>query len=267
MRVSIITDVLNAKDTIEETILSVLEQNYPEIEYIIVDGASCDGTLEIIRRYQDRISKIISEKDRNHFEAMNKGLKVASGEVIGFLHADDVFAHSDVVTKIVSAFKMSGADCVWADLVYVSNKNPERVIRYWKSSPYRAGAFRLGWMPAHPTFFVRKWVYEKYGYFNLDLPISADYELMLRFLHKHNISGYYIPEMLVKMRLGGLSNRSFKNFFQKSMEDYRAWKINRLHIGWEVIILKMLIKLPQFLPIFVHLVGGTKNKLENLSTS
>jgi len=246
MKVSIITDVLNAKDTIEQAIQSVLNQTYSNIEYIIVDGRSADGTVKIIKTYRDRLAAFISEPDNNHFEAMNKGLRLATGEVIGFLHADDVFASNQIIEKIAAAFAHRRVDCLWGDLVYVSNKNPEKVIRFWRSCNYRHGLFKRGWMPPHPTFFVCKSVYEQYGCFNTDLPISADYELMLRFLHKHRISFCYLPEVLVRMRLGGLSNKSFKNIMQKSMEDYRAWGVNGLAVGIHTIMMKNLSKIPQF---------------------
>jgi len=245
MKVSIITDVLNAKDTIGDAIRSVLTQTYKNIEYLVVDGRSTDGTIEVINKYQDRIAKIVSEPDGNHFEAMNKGLTLATGDIIAYLHADDVFASEKVIEKVISVFERTDVDCVWGDLVYVSSKNPNRVVRYWKSCAYRDNLFALGWMPPHPTFFVKKSVYEKYGYFKTNLPISADYELMLRFLHKHNISGYYLPEVLVRMRTGGLSNKSIRNIIQKSIEDYRAWKTNDEGCAIITIAMKNIQKVPQ----------------------
>lgn len=246
MLISIITDVLNAKDTIEDVIQSILCQTYKNIEYIVVDGKSTDGTVEIINKYRDRISEFISEPDNNHFEAMNKGLKLATGDVVGFLHADDYFATDEVIEMVARIFKERDIDCLWGDLVYVSSRNPKKVIRYWKSCNYSDNLFKKGWMPAHPTFFVKRWVYEKYGYFNTDLEISADYEMMLRFLHKYNISSYYLPEVLVKMRTGGLSNKNLKNMFKKSIEDYKAWKLNELDGGIYIIIMKNILKLHQF---------------------
>lgn len=246
MKISIITDVLNARDTIEQAILSVISQTYPDIEYIVVDGASRDGTLEIINKYKHKISQLISEPDRGHFEAMNKGIKIASGDIIGFLHADDFFINDKVIENIANTFKKNNIDCLWSDLLYVNKNNTDKIIRYWKSSSYRKGLFKKGWMPPHPTFFVKKWVYEKYGYFNNDLGVAGDYELMLRFLHKHKINGYYIPQVLVKMRLGGLSNRSLKHIVKKTRQDLQAWKLNDLKGALAAVFLKNISKILQF---------------------
>ena len=246
MKLSIITTVLNAENTIEDTILSVLGQTYTEIEYIVVDGKSIDGTTNIVNRHRHRISEFISEHDCGYAEAMNKGLRMATGDVVGFLHADDIYATDKVITQVAKVFEERDVDCLWGDLVYVSKKNPEKVVRYWRSCEYRNYLFKSGWMPPHPTFFAKKTVYERYGYFNTDLRISADYEMMLRLLHRHKISSYYLPEILVRMRLGGLSNRSLKNMFQKSTEDYRAWHINELKASVPTVVAKNISKIPQF---------------------
>ena len=246
MIVSIITVCFNSADTIEDTIKSVLSQDYKDIEYIVVDGGSRDATLEILTKYRSRISKYISEPDNGVYDAMNKGLKLATGEVVGFLHGDDFYATKEVIEKVVRVFKQNKIDCLWGDLVYVNKENTEKIIRYWKSGRYRKNLFKSGWMPAHPTFFVKRCIYEKYGYFNTDFRIAADYEIMLRFLHKFNISNYYIPKVLVKMRVGGLSNRSLKNVVRKSIEDYKAWKTNNLSGGIYAIIMKNISKIPQF---------------------
>ncbi len=246
MRVSLITGVLNAKDTIGDTIESIVHQSYPAIEYIVIDGGSKDGTIEIVNRYKNKIAAFISEPDNGHFEAMNKGLKMATGEIVGFLHADDFLVDGQVIAKVVAAFKATGADCVWGDLVYVDRRDPRKVVRYWRAGEYKKGLFTQGWMPPHPAFFVRRAVYEKYGDFNTRLRISSDYEIMLRFLHKHQISSFYLPEVLVRMRVGGISNRSLKNLMRKSMEDYRAWKLNGLKGGMHIIFLKNISKIPQF---------------------
>jgi len=189
---------------------------------------------------------LISEPDKGHFEAMNKGLKKASGDIIGFLHADDFFIDNRVVEKVASAFEQNNIDCLWSDLVYVDKNNTDRIIRYWKSSPYQKGLFKKGWMPPHPTFFVKKWVYEKYGYFNNDLGVAGDYELMLRFLHKYEITGYYVPQVLVKMRLGGLSNKSLKHIIKKTSQDLQAWKLNDLKGALAAVFLKNISKILQF---------------------
>jgi len=246
MKVTLITNVLNAEKTIEESIISVTDQTHKDIEYIVVDGVSKDRTLKVIDKHMDKISKFISEPDKNLYDAMNKGIKLASGEIIGFLHADNFFVSNDVIEKVSKIFEEKKVDAVWGDLIYVDKENPQKIIRYWKSSLYREGLFHKGWMPPHPSFFVKKAIYEKYGYFNTDFEISADYEVMLRFLHKHKISTAYLPEILVKMRLGGLSNRNFGNIIKKSREDLKAWKVNRLKGGINTLFLKNISKIPQF---------------------
>jgi len=246
MKVSIITAVLNGKDTIENAIRSILTQKYKDIEHIIIDGSSTDGTLEVIGRCKHRIAKILSEPDKGIYDALNKGISLSIGEIIGVLHADDFYAHDEVLKTIIDVFEKENVDSCYGDLQYVHKNDPNKVIRHWKSSEYRHGKFKSGWMPPHPTFFVRRWVYEKYGYFNTDFRIAADYELMLRFLEKHRISTYYIPEVLIKMRLGGASNKSLRNMWVKSSEDYKAWRVNNLSGGVYTIFLKNISKIPQF---------------------
>ncbi len=246
MIVSIITAVLNNKELIEYCIKSVINQTYQNIEYIIIDGGSTDGTIEVMKRYEDKITKWISEPDKGIYDALNKGIKLASGEIIGFLHADDVYANDEVIEKVANVFIKYNVDSCYGDLQYVDKNNTDKIIRYWKSQPYRDGLFRKGWMPPHPTFFVKREVYEKYGFFNTDFKIAADYELMLRFFEKHKITTYYIPEVLIKMRLGGVSNRSLTNLITKTTEDYRAWKVNSLKRSFYTIPFKNLSKIPQF---------------------
>jgi len=171
---------------------------------------------------------------------------LSTGDVVGFLHSDDFYANDRVIEKVADVFMKYNVDSCYGDLLYVDKNNTDKIIRYWKSQPYRDGLFKKGWMPPHPTFFVKKEVYEKYGYFNTDFKIASDYELMLRFLHKYKISTYYIPEVLIKMRLGGASNRSLRNLIIKTAEDYRAWKVNSLNKSLYTIPLKNLSKIPQF---------------------
>jgi glycosyltransferase involved in cell wall biosynthesis len=217
------------------------------MEHLVVDGGSNDGTLDIIRAYDGRISKWISEPDKGIYDAMNKGIRLSSGDVIGFLQSDDVYAHERVVENVVEAFRRFEVDSVYGDLQYVHKRDLNKVVRNWKASVYREGRFKSGWMPPHPTFFVKRMVYDRFGYFNTNFRIAADYELMLRFLEKHKISTHYIPEVLVKMRVGGASNGSVKNMLVKSYEDYRAWKVNGLKRSFFTIPLKNLSKVPQFL--------------------
>lgn len=246
MKISIITAVKNGAATIESCIRSVLAQTYEEIEYIIIDGGSGDGTLEIIAKYKDKIAKVISGPDNGIYYALNKGIKSASGDIIGILHSDDFYAHNRIIENVADVFKRENVDSCFGDLQYVSEKNPAKIIRYWKASPYAFEKFKYGWMLPHPTFFIKKLVYEKFGCFNTDFKIAADYELMLRLLVKSGTSTYYIPEVIVKMRMGGLSNRNLINLFIKSYEDYKAWKVNNLKSNFSIILLKNLIKIPQF---------------------
>jgi len=246
LKVSVITAVFNGAKTIQDCIKSVSGQIYPNIEHIIIDGGSTDGTLEVIKRYTEKRVNIVSEPDNGIYDALNKGIRQASGEVIGLLYSDDFYAHDRVIEKVADIFMKYNIDSCYGDLQYVDKNNPDKVIRYWKSSQYRHGKFKYGWMPPHSTFFVKKEIYNKYGYFNTNFKIAADYELMLRFLEKHKISTYYTPEVFIKMRIGGTSNRNIKNLIIKSNEDYRAWKVNNLNGGFYTILLKNLSKIPQF---------------------
>ena len=247
MKISIITAALNNKETIEQTITSISSQVYKSFEHIIIDGGSTDGTLDVIKN-NGNLAKLVSEPDRGMYDALNKGINVSSGDVIGFLNGDDFYAHDQVLKMIRDVCEQQNVDSCYGDLQYVWNHNTNKVIRYWKSSPYAQGKFKHGWMPPHPTFFVKREIYEKYGQFNTDFQIAADYELMVRFLEKYRISTSYIPEVLIRMRVGGMSNRSLKNLFIKSYEDYKAWKVNNLDGGLFTIFLKNICKIPQFFP-------------------
>jgi len=246
MKISIITVVYNNKDTIKDAIESVLNQTYENIEYIIIDGASTDGTVEIIKSYGNKIDKFISEKDNGIYDAMNKGIKLATGDIVGMLNSDDFYASSDMIKKMVKEFKEKKVDSVYGDLVYVNAENTDKIVRYWKSKPFKEGLFKKGWHPAHPTFFIKKEIYDKYGVFNLDFKIAADYELMLRFLGKYKISSSYIPEIFVKMRTGGESNQSIKNIIIANIESYKAWKLNGLKINPIRMFAKPLSKVLQY---------------------
>ena len=246
MKVSIITATFNNHSTLEECLKSIHSQSYRDIEHIVVDGGSTDGTLDILRKHEDRISILVSEPDKGIYYALNKGIALATGDIIGFLHADDFFANDTVVERVVLEMVKDHADSCYGDLEYVSRKDTEKVIRYWRSCPYEDGLFMKGWMPPHPTLFIKKHIYEEYGYFNTDFKIAADYELILRFFAENKVSTRYIPEVLVKMRTGGASNRSLKNIIFKTIEDYRACKINGLSCPFRVVLLKNLSKTPQF---------------------
>jgi glycosyltransferase len=246
MKVSIITAVLNNRDTLEDCIASVLNQNYTDLEYIIIDGGSTDGSLEIIKKYEGRISKWFSEPDDGIYFALNRGIRLATGDIVAFLHADDFYAGNNSIETVVSRMMEQNVDSCYGDLLFVRRNNFEKIIRYWKSCPYEEGLFQKGWMPPHPTFFVRKEVYDKYGLFNTDFKIAADYELMLRFLEINKITTHYIPSVLIKMRARGASNRNLINIVRKTAEDYRAWKVNNQALPFNTILYKNFSKIPQF---------------------
>jgi len=248
MKVSIITITYNSAETIEDTIQSVLSQDYKDVEYIIVDGASKDSTLEIIDRYKYSISKFVSERDKGIYDAMNKGVAMATGDVIGILNSDDFYADTHVISDIVKTIQQSNSDGCYADLVYVDRIETNKVIRSWKSGEYRHGDFLRGWMPPHPTFFVKRSVYEAHGNYSLQLRSAADYELMLRFIHKHGIRLSYLPRVITKMRAGGQSNVTIKNRWKANKEDRLAWKMNGLQPGFLTLVRKPLSKLLQYLP-------------------
>jgi len=246
LKISIITACLNNASTIESTIKSVLEQDYPNIEYIIIDGASTDGTIDIISKYKDKLSAFTSEKDKGIYDALNKGLAKATGDIVGFLHADDFYPKTTILSTIINTFINPNCDCVYGDLQYVDRQYPDKVIRNWKSEPYYEGIFLKGFMPPHPTFFTKRKWYQEYGNYNTSFTIAADYELMLRMLHKHKLKAHYIPEVLVKMRVGGESNKSLSNRIKANMEDRKAWKINSLRPGMFTLIRKPLGKINQY---------------------
>jgi glycosyltransferase len=246
MKVSIITVCYNSQETIEDTLLSIQKQDYKDIEYIVVDGASSDGTLAIIDRFSDLVDHVISEPDDGMYDALNKGIAKATGEVVAILNADDMYEHDRVISSVVKAFIQSGADCIYGDLVYVLRDEIDRVTRYWISGKYQDGSFKKGWMPPHPSFFIKREMYALHGVFDTRLKISADYELMLRMMHKHKISSHYIPEVLVRMRTGGISNEHVKSRVTANQEDRLAWKYNDLKPGWLTFVLKPVRKLGQF---------------------
>jgi glycosyltransferase involved in cell wall biosynthesis len=245
LKVSIITATYNSSTTVGHTLSSVNEQDFPNIEHIIVDGQSKDETLNIVSGFP-HVTTTISEKDDGIYDAMNKGISMAKGEIIGILNSDDFYAERDVVSQVVKVFMETGCDAVYGDLVYVDKDNVDKVIRYWKAGPYKADAFMWGWMPPHPTLFVSREVYEKYGLFNLDLNTAADYELMLRFIHKNKIRLSYIPRLLVRMRAGGASNNTIVSRLRANRADRAAWTINGLKPYWFTLYLKPIRKLSQF---------------------
>lgn len=247
MKVSIITVSYNSERTIEKTIQSVISQDYNTIEYIIIDGKSTDNTIEICKKYANKISIIISEKDNGIYDAMNKGIALASGDIIGILNSDDWYANDHVISDVVNEILKTKADALYGDLIYVNEKNLTKAKRYWKSGKFKKNKFKFGWMPPHPTVFIKKVLYEKFGTFNLTLKSAADYELMLRFFFKNNIIPCYLPKVITIMRLGGKSNATISNRVKANQEDRIAWKINNLKPNLFTLSLKPIRKIPQFL--------------------
>lgn len=246
LKISLITVCYNSEETILETLRSVMEQDYPALEYILVDGGSSDGTLGLVRPYLGRIAHFVSEPDHGIYDAINKGIRLATGDVVGLLHADDTFGAADVLSKIAETFEHSQADCVYGDLVYVSRGRSEQVVRYWKSGQYRPSRLRFGWMPPHPTFYTRRVYFEKFGVYDSYYRIAADYDLMLRFLGRFSLRAVYLPKVLVRMKTGGASNRSFKQLIIKYKEDLKALKSNEIG-GIFSLILKNVSKIYQFI--------------------
>lgn len=240
MKISIITVVYNNAHVIKNAIDSVLNQTYDNIEYIIIDGKSTDGTVEIIQSYGDKINTFISEPDCGIYDAMNKGIKLATGDVVGILNSDDWYSSHDVIENIIKIFEHKKVESVFADLVYVRPANLEKVVRYYDSSYFSPNKFAYGWMPAHPTFFCKRELYEIYGYFRTDYKIAADFELLVRFLATHQTRYFYFQHPIVTMRLGGVST-SFKSLYINSIEQLRACKDN----GIQTNILKILSKYPR----------------------
>ncbi len=247
MKVSIITIAFNSADTIEDTIKSVAGQDYPNIEYIVIDGASKDDTPKIIEKYNEAIDYSVSESDKGIYDAMNKGVRAATGDIIGILNSDDFYADQKVISDVVRAFKATpDAQALYADLVYVNREDISKVVRYWEAGAYKREKFRKGWMPPHPTFFVRREQYEQLGLYSLELKSAADYELMLRFLYKHESKCIYLPRVITRMRLGGESNVTVKNRIRANKEDRRAWTMNGLKPAWYTLTLKPISKIGQF---------------------
>lgn len=247
MKVSIITVCYNAQDTIEETIQSVINQTYPDIEYIIVDGKSSDATVRIAKKYLGKgVSHVFSEKDEGIYDGMNKGINWATGELIGIINADDFYVDNEVISDVVKQLTKNSAQSIYADLDYVDPIDTSVIKRKWKSGEYERLNFLKGWMPPHPTFFIKKSCYYKYGSFLTNMKSAADYEFMLRVLFKHKVSTTYLPRTIIKMRVGGVSNNSIKNRINANKEDRMAWEINGIKPKWYTLGLKPISKITQF---------------------
>ncbi len=229
VKVTIITVCYQSAHTLRDAIDSVLCQQGVDIEFVVVDGRSSDGTVELLKEYGSRITRWVSEPDGGIYDAMNKGVSMATGDLIGFLHADDLLAHSRIIADMLDIVEKNNADVIYGDLVYVQKDNPAQIVRYWKSKPFVLSLLRKGWMPPHPTVYIRKELFDKTGFFNVTYRISADYDFLLRLLSTPSIRVAYLPQIVVRMRVGGASNRSIGNIIRKSKEDY--WALHRNQIG------------------------------------
>jgi len=252
VKVSVITVVYNNVETIEDTIKSVASQDYTDIEHIVIDGGSSDGTLEIIEKYRGKLGGVVTEPAEGIYHAMNKGLALATGEITGFMNSDDLYADSSVVRQVVDTFQDETMDACYADLVYVSKDN-EKVIRYWKSAPFEKGSFTFGWCPPHPTFYVRKSLVERLGGFDQSVKIAAGVELMMRYLERGGIRARHIPRVWVTMRMGGKTNQSLMNTFQQNMEVLSALRSNNPHVStFSFVARKVINRVGQYVSGFLR---------------
>lgn len=246
-KVSIVTATYNSSEFIADCIESVNRQTYTSIEHIIVDGASKDNTVAIIQGMTNRVGKLISEPDKGIYNAMNKGLKLATGDIIGILNSDDFYNTDNAIMKVVKAMEKNNTDSLYGNLYYVDQENPDIIKRKWVTGAYNEKkGFRSGWHPAHPSFFVKKSVYETHGYFDETFKIAADFELMLRFLERHRISSTYLNETLVRMRLGGESNKALKNNYLGNKECIQAFKNNNIPVSFLYPFLRLVPKIKQY---------------------
>jgi glycosyltransferase len=246
MKVTLITATYNSQKYLEDCITSVIRQGYKDIEHIIVDGKSSDNTVDIIKKYESHIAWWVSETDRGMYDAINKGMKMATGDIIGILNSDDMLDSDDVIESIVKAFNEKNVDSIYGDLEYVDPDDTNKIYRIWKGKPYSRNLFRFGWMPAHPTFYFKRVLLEKFGGYESHYYSAADYEFMARYLFKHRISAYYLPKLIVKMRRGGQSNSSLRIRLRANRRDYLAMKKNNIPFAFFVSILKPLSKLHQY---------------------
>lgn len=246
MKISVVTAVYNRRATIAHALESVAAQTHAHVEHVIQDGGSTDGTLDIIADTSDAQAALISEKDHGIYDAINRGIRRASGDVVGLMHSDDFFANSHVLSRVAEVFLDPEIDGVYGDLDYVSATDPTLIIRRWRSGAYRPEKVTKGWMPPHPTLYLRRNVFEEHGLYDTSFNIAADYDAMLRYFTKGQIKLAYIPDVMVKMRVGGESNKSLRKILQKSREDYRAIRRNEVG-GLGTLALKNLSKVRQFL--------------------
>jgi len=243
MKISIVTVTFNSAKTIRDTIESVLSQNYPDIEYIVVDGASKDGTLNIIKEYGNKIAKVISDPDKGLYDAMNKGIRAATGEIVGIINSDDFYHRKDAISIIANTFENIETESVFADVRYVNANNLNKTVRYYSSKHFSPKFFRYGFMPAHPTFFTYKKYYDLYGYYKTSYYIAGDFELLARFLYKNRLKYKYLPIDLMKMRTGGRSDSSIRNKIILNKEDVRACAENGIYTNFFIILIRYFVKI------------------------
>lgn len=251
MKVSIITATYNSASTIRDTLESVAYQSYPNIEHIIVDGASKDNTLKIVEEYPS-VAKIISEKDKGIYDAMNKGIRAATGDIVGILNSDDFYPSPDIIQRVVTEFQEKKVDTTIGDILFVSPSNTKKIVRYYSAKKWKPSRFVKGYMPPHPSFFVYKKYYDKLGLYQIDYKIAADYELLIRFLGTNGLSYSYIPEAIVHMREGGVSNASVKSRLILNKEIVRACRENKLKTNMYILSLKYLKKIFEYTPLIIN---------------
>jgi glycosyltransferase len=245
MKISIVTCALNSTSTIKKSIKSVQKQTYKNIEHLIIDGGSTDGTLEVVKKIKDKKINLFSSLDNGFYDALNKGIKFTTGNIVGVLHSDDFYRSNNVIEIVVDIFKKTKADIVYGDLIYVKKKHPFKPIRHWKAGQYSKEKLLKGWMPPHPAVFVKKNFFNKIGFYKTNYKISADYDFLVRMFNCKDVNQVYVPKVLINMRIGGMSNKSFKNLIVKSFEDYQIIKKNKIG-GLFTLINKNFSKLGQF---------------------
>ncbi len=246
MKVTIITATYNSQKHLEDCIQSVMQQTHPDIEHIIIDGKTTDDTVNIIKQYSDHIHSWISESDKGMYDAINKGMEMATGDIVGILNSDDMLYDSDVIASIVKTFEENSVGAVYGDLLYVSADDTSKVFRIWKGKKYKRSLFYLGWMPAHPTFYIKRSLIKDYGGYENHYFTAADYEFMARYLFHFKVPACYLPKLLIKMRLGGQSNKNIYQRLRANRRDYLAMKKNKIPFAFIVSVLKPLSKLHQF---------------------